>query len=354
MDSSTLAPVVAAAASQITSVKYTLLACYAVLVYDYFLTQNDEVTLMWKNFKNFSLVNLVYFVNRYYAFCVFTLEVIENFSPFDYSKCKHYAPALPLGEGLTFSVLSNMVIGLRVYALYGRNKYMGAGIATYIVAQLGLGLWIYTTPSLLPGPLPPPLNNSDFTIPALHLCFAIASVKLSLFQVASFQFMQTAYDSIAFGLIVFKTFKSAFEVGPQGRDSIRTLIVKHGLVYYVIVFTMNFTWAMMIIFAPLNLKNTFASPTLVLTCISVNRLTLSLKGFSEREANEQLRTRNGVNQLAVEQVLRFQRRLSWVGTSTFEVETRHVEDTLDFANDSFALHSRDTTLGSWTSSATKA
>lgn len=43
--------------------------------------------------------------------------------------------------------------------------------------------------------------------------------------------MQTIYDSIAFGLIVYRTLKDA--IGNHGSDNLRTLIAKHGLVYYV-------------------------------------------------------------------------------------------------------------------------
>ena len=51
------------------------------------------------------------------------------------------------------------------------------------------------------------------------------------FQAAAFQFMQTIYDSMAFGLIIFRTLRDAMQ--NNGTDTLRTLIAKHGLAYYV-------------------------------------------------------------------------------------------------------------------------
>lgn len=36
----------------------------------------------------------------------------------------------------------------RVYALYQRNKMLGAFLITYLTAELGVALWIYLTPTV--------------------------------------------------------------------------------------------------------------------------------------------------------------------------------------------------------------
>ena len=58
-------------------------------------------------------------------------------------------------------------------------------------------------------------------------------------QVASFQFVQTIFDTFALGLILWKTTKESFGQRGQGMPSLgglRSLIMKHGLIYYVYVF----------------------------------------------------------------------------------------------------------------------
>lgn len=57
-------------------------------------------------------------------------------------------------------------------------------------------------------------------------------------QVASFQFMQTIYDTIVLVLILWKTAKESLGNRSQGIPSmggLRSLIMKHGVIYYVYV-----------------------------------------------------------------------------------------------------------------------
>ena len=88
-------------------------------------------------------------------------------------------------------------------------------------------------------------------------------------QSAAYQFMQTLYDSIVFTLIAYKTAKDAFGSQRNGRvNGVRALMARHGILYYMcasniyfcfdsnmsvsVVFSANFTWAMMILFSPVS------------------------------------------------------------------------------------------------------
>lgn len=50
---------------------------------------------------------------------------------------------------------------------------------------------------------------------------------------ASFQFMQTIYDTIVLALIIIKTVKESLGQGLTSVGGIRSLIVRHGVIYYV-------------------------------------------------------------------------------------------------------------------------
>ncbi len=71
------------------------------------------------------------------------------------------------GDGIPLSIITNLVVGLRsvlrdvllennqylahlvrVYALYGRNRYIAVIFTVYIIAELGVLFWIYFTPSI--------------------------------------------------------------------------------------------------------------------------------------------------------------------------------------------------------------
>jgi len=144
---------------------------------------------------------------------------------------------------------------------------------------------------------------------------------------ATFQFMQTIYDSVAFLMILYKTARDGFG-GPQKSDSIRALIAKHGLLYYVVVFSGNLTWALMILLSPTGLKYSAAAPTIMVACLSANKMTFSLRVFNEPAHVYE------PSQLAeLPWTPRLKRRRSWIGTSTFEIGNNYIPETVAF--DSF-------------------
>jgi len=67
-----------AAGAQIASQKYAIIAFSPAFVYDCLLTLDDEIMYIWR--RQFSLVTLAYFINRYYAMICFALLIFVNFS----------------------------------------------------------------------------------------------------------------------------------------------------------------------------------------------------------------------------------------------------------------------------------
>jgi len=317
--------------SQTFEIQYAVLASYVVLVYDHLLTIRDEINYIWK--RRFSAVTVLFFINRYYCLCAATIVLFAELSTvMDFEKCMRFVLFQPLGEGVPFTFFPDIVIGLRVYALYGRNKAIAVILTIYIIAELGVALWIYLTPSTHPTTLPGP--PEVFDIPVLHLCIATKSTKLGNLQAASFQFMQTIYDSAVFGLIVYKTVKDALD-SRSSVGGIRALMARHGVLYYAVMFSANLTWAMMILFSPPALQYSAAAPTFVLACMSVNRMTLSLRSYGEPQAVQ-------TDTMPWNAQPRFNRRRSWIGTSTFEIGAGHVQDSLPVDFDSFELQSQQT------------
>lgn len=147
-------------------------------------------------------------------------------------------------------------------------------------------------------------------------------------------------------MIIFKTARDA--LGAQRTGNIRALIARHGLLYYVVVFSANLTWALMIVVSPPGLKYSAAVPTIMMACLSVNKLTLSLRGFSEAEAKQGQAAI--ASPPATPHRLKLKRRRSWIGTSTFEIGDDYVPESLAF--NSYEMHSQQTKTGSSASSKT--
>ncbi|KLO17924.1 hypothetical protein SCHPADRAFT_138915 [Schizopora paradoxa] len=253
------------------------------------ITIPDEVQFIWSRRLNF--VSLLYFVNRYYALFALGVTVLQLTLPvFTAEVCQKSFLFPPLATGIVLMFSPNIAIGVRVFALYNMSKRLGAFIVIYLSAELGVALWIYLSPGHHPTVLPgPPDTFNNWT---LHSCGFSPSPSLNNFQAAAYQLMQSGYDSTMFLLIICKTFSEAFRCRTWSSSSLRYCIARDGLWYYMIVFSCNLTWALMTIFAPSQIKNIAAEPTVHLSCIAVNRLTFNVRRFgSDLSGTTQLDSR---------------------------------------------------------------
>ncbi|KLO07430.1 hypothetical protein SCHPADRAFT_945302 [Schizopora paradoxa] len=300
------------AAVQYTGLKFSLAASVLVLIYDTLLTIDDEVEYIWK--QKFSAVTFIFFMNRYYAIAVMVVttlqEILPVFTAAKMIKFPLFAGSIPL------TIFPNIIIGLRVYALYKRDRILGVILVAFNITLVGVGLWLYLEPSLqlilLPGSLT--LNDS---IP-LHTCHAITSPKLSSLQAASFQFLQTAYDSLALVMIVWRTWKESMAI--RSLTGLRSVIFQHGLIYYVFVFSLKLPLAVMIFVATDRLKYAMSGPALALGPMAANKLTISLRAYTYKSQ---------ISKVPSSDLSTFShRRNSWIGTSTFGLDASFASDTV--------------------------
>jgi len=333
---SELGPILVEVARQGTGTKYGFIAVLTLLVYDNLTTLADEVELIWK--RKFSAVTFIFIVNRYYSVAVQFIGVLESIDPvITPTICNRMVLFQPLAAGIPLTFFPNFVVSLRVYALYDRNKYLAVLIILYLMAEFAVALWVYLTPSMYAVSLPGPENVTD-SLP-LHACLAYSSLKLNSFQAATFQFMQTIFDSWVLALVLFKSFKEF--MGPRSNRGLRSIIATHGVIYYVVVFSTNFTWALMVLLATTGLKYTMAVPTLVLAPLAANKLTLSLRSYGAGTKNSGILPlgKEGKQGFAQGHGRKLKRRESWMGTSTFEVPVRELETAQSYSSGSTSASS---------------
>ncbi|TDL21942.1 hypothetical protein BD410DRAFT_789021 [Rickenella mellea] len=262
---------------QLVATKSMAIGLYAVMIYDHLLTLPGEIEHIWK--RRFSVVTLLFIVNRYYALLAFAVTVSAFFSPlFTHEVCPQFAVFLPFAVGVVLIITPGIVMGLRIYALYGRNKILGAFIVMYLLAEFVLKCWINVFPGHHPLVLPPSAPH----IEAFQICIELASDSLGNLKTASYQLMETIYDLVIFGLMIAKTISAYKSRSTHGalRTDIVFLIARHGVLYFAAIFTANLLWAMLILFAPKGLKYSTVTPSLILVCTLVNRLTIDLRQSS--------------------------------------------------------------------------
>ncbi|EJD08172.1 uncharacterized protein FOMMEDRAFT_16640 [Fomitiporia mediterranea MF3/22] len=187
--------------------------------------------------------------------------------------CEHFAIFLPIAGGIVLTIVPNMLVALRVYALYQKNRVVQIFLAIYLVSELGIALWIYLTPGHHPLELPPLYQNHK----VLYLCTEDTADSLGRWRPSTFQLMQVVYDVIVLILVFFKT-----KWPRESRHGIFDIIFNQGVIYFICVFSANLVWVLMILVGPETLKYIAACPTLVMACTMANRITLDLREYAQR------------------------------------------------------------------------
>ncbi|PVG03744.1 hypothetical protein CPB86DRAFT_848698, partial [Serendipita vermifera] len=120
--------------SYLQAARYTCAAGGTVLLYDILLTTKDEVRLIWPS--RFSLVKVLYFINRYFPvpclllglyrkYCYFRPHYATNTHGF--SRCQLSILSQMTGQALAL-IAATWLLVLRVQALYSGNVCVSIGL----------------------------------------------------------------------------------------------------------------------------------------------------------------------------------------------------------------------------------
>ncbi|KAI0076604.1 hypothetical protein K474DRAFT_1708068 [Panus rudis PR-1116 ss-1] len=118
---------------------YANLAALIVLLYDIGLTVDREYLYMWSSRQSY--IGLLYYIARY--FC--PVVILFNFSVYTQTNpshpiCNAVLWVSNLGQLIT-TITIEMIMTLRVYALYDQDSRVLAGLVVMVAAEIGLGIW---------------------------------------------------------------------------------------------------------------------------------------------------------------------------------------------------------------------
>lgn len=255
---------------QILAGKYFFLATLSMLLYDHLLTLPEEVQTVWKKKKTFVLC-LFLFV-RYYAPIAVTIVAVGYFSTaITQDRCAHWMLFLPLGVTMPLMLFPGILMLIRVYALYNRNKLVLYGLSFVLLVQTIAGIWQYTVKGGTPAP--DPINNYEF-----HFCIYLPPKRIGRVS-TMYVFMELGFDTLIFLLTIARTTYMHWKhqaAGPSARSLIQNLI-RDGAFYFAVIFSMNLTWVFMIMYAPTGLRAIASVPSACVTTVMICRITLNLR-----------------------------------------------------------------------------
>ncbi|TFK35973.1 hypothetical protein BDQ12DRAFT_737250 [Crucibulum laeve] len=234
---------------------------FCIFGWDYFMNLPKEIERVWK--KQFSYISLLYVLNRYYGLIQFAVNIPLFTTPITHAispeTCLKIFRWQPVGA-LISTILSQLIMGSRVYALYGRSNVVLAILAVVMLAEFGVDVKtltvVFPTPSPAPGVVVP--------------CVAIGPEKWLI----AFWSMPLVYDAVTFVLTLWKSFEHWRN---QVSSSTLSLLFRDGLIYFTAIFTMNVINVVLFVTQRPSLQAINLPSTLMLNIIMSCRLVLNLR-----------------------------------------------------------------------------
>jgi len=258
---------------QIQIGKYFFLGAYTMLLYDHLLTLPEEVQTVWKKKKTFPLY--LFILVRYYALLAVSVVAYGFFSTgMTRSRCGHWMPFLPLGITMPLTLFPGILMLIRVYAIYNRNKIILYGLSASLLFQTIAGLWEYTVRGGRPAP--DPLDNYEY-----HFCVYLPPKRIGHLSIMYVSW-ELGYDALVFLLTISRTIymhwrHQGVTSTAAGRPGLVGNLVRDGAVYFGCIFSMNLMWVVMILHAPTGLRALAAIPSSCVNTVMVCRITLNLR-----------------------------------------------------------------------------
>ncbi|KAG8926518.1 hypothetical protein FRC01_008752 [Tulasnella sp. 417] len=214
-----------------------------------------------------SLASLLFCLNRYGTLCqliVILLAYNQAWSERVCSSWFRFAPGL-----CVISIgFAECILILRTYALYCRDKLVLLGLLVLFSAEMGVMGYCVSIATYLR--LLPPFVG----------CIPIGRMPMGV----AFYIAPLCTDTVIFVLTVIKT---ARYLRTNVRTALPRIVLRDGVLYFVLIVLINLMNVIVYIVAPVSLMALGASFSQVLTTILISRLQLNLLGESLRRARAQ-------------------------------------------------------------------
>ncbi|GLB34156.1 hypothetical protein LshimejAT787_0110400 [Lyophyllum shimeji] len=234
---------------------------FCIFGWDYFMNLPKEIERIWK--KQFTYVSVLYVLNRYYGLIQFAVVIALITTPITQAisvgTCLKIFRWQPVGA-LISTFLSQVIMGGRVYALYGKSIVIAAVLGTIMVAEFIIH--VITLTKVFPAPSPAP----GVVVP----CVAIGPTNWLI----AFWVMPLVFDSVTFLMTLYKSIEHWRN---KVTSSTLAILFRDGLVYFAAIFTMNLLNVILFVTQSPTLQAINLPATLMLNIIMSCRLVLNLR-----------------------------------------------------------------------------
>ncbi|RPD77742.1 hypothetical protein L226DRAFT_521296 [Lentinus tigrinus ALCF2SS1-7] len=246
MNATETATAIIAESNELRTTFYVGLASFTVLVWDHLVTLPDESS------GSSSSVN----TRREEPIP----DAVGFHSQLD--RCQHFVRYEGSMTVIGINTTALMML-LRVYAMYEKRKSIVLFVGLIFCVEFGTNAWLLTHGVAV---------RHTAGIHACTMIFDSDRVKGAIASASAW--LPLIYDTIVLALTLWRAHPGKHRV-TVGR--IMRIMVKEGLLYYSVIFTITFILTLMIVSAPDGLKNITAQTEYLMTVAMMSRITLHLK-----------------------------------------------------------------------------
>ncbi|KAJ3987071.1 hypothetical protein F5890DRAFT_1472506 [Lentinula detonsa] len=275
---------VTALAHDLQAFKWYYTACCTILFYDFMLTWQEEYEYIWNGARKGhvfylfllidSVINPILYELAYFS-PLWTMEICNRFAIVEWV------------QTLLVTLPAETVLLIRVNALAGR-RFLTLILWAIMVAQFVIVIYAMSQPEQNSGlPLP------GIPIDQFHVCILYSKPEMDL----AYLLCSIVFDSIVFITTLVITIDNKCSIWPDGGDSSTRLgqsrfrpadsallstIQRDGVLYFCAILSGNIIWLILTLRERPGLKFMNTQPSMILTSVMINRLTLSLRKVSDR------------------------------------------------------------------------
>ncbi|GJE92391.1 hypothetical protein PsYK624_085450 [Phanerochaete sordida] len=299
---SALAAFLAQTVQGVLTTRYSELASSVIIVYDHLVTLDQEVELIWKS--GWSVGKTLFLLNRYYT--LFTV-IFNNYGAItcrapeklDSQTIRQYSSATSslINASASFSAcvpsafrrcvswfrwqgvsgiiaftLSELILQLRLYALYGLNKKVMALMGSVFVATL-------VTSTVIMGLALARIEVSTLTLFSLSFCVPLNLAQITYFY--AFWIPVMLCESLLCGLVILKAatgWKRKANLLDSGREIIAVLI-RDSVIYFLVLFVVYLTNTIIFVGGDVIKTEAAVNYSVSMSCVMGSRLCLNVRGL---------------------------------------------------------------------------
>ncbi|KAI9443589.1 hypothetical protein H4582DRAFT_2096103 [Lactarius indigo] len=220
--------------------RYSFIASYAVCFYDWIISLDQEVALIYP--APWNIVKAAYLFSRYYPMAIAPFHLWGIVGDHEQQVCESYYHvifACPMPSMLS----SQFVLMLRTYAFSGRKTRVLAVLLISYLGLVGVMLWVLSKQLILP-PMPPVIKSSGcFAVSDLksigevpaNAIHGVSSVPVPIaYHIGLISILATFFDCLNMFIVLWYWVRERGTFGPLGNS-----FLKQGILVYVIMTALN-------------------------------------------------------------------------------------------------------------------